>query len=371
MRAAGDLATREEARHGRLAVLRDDEAAVLVVEDGVREDRLRERVDAARAIAAQHVGQRDVGVGFRDASRVEVDGGAAVRRLDALPLLHLVEDRLRDDVARAERVGELLAVAVQQHSAVCARRLRDRVALHRLGPGAAVRVVLERVEVACLGAEAERDLRHLTRRALVVRGQLPALFRLAVATAAGGQHDRAGLDLVLAAAGAPARLGLLELDERRLGEGLRSGAFDHPAQRLRDRVAGAVADLEQSLSRRAAAAREPVAAVIARELDAVLLEPVDRVGSLGREDLDEPRVRGLVRARPDVGRVLLGRVVLAECGLDAALRLRRVARLERALRHDRDARSGGLGADRGRQAGGARADDEHVECQRPRHSTPL
>jgi hypothetical protein len=41
-------------------------------------------------------------------------------------------------------------------------------------------------------------------------------------------------------------------------------------------VAGAVADLEQALLRRAAALGEPVAAVLAGELDAELLEPVDR-----------------------------------------------------------------------------------------------
>ena len=138
-------------------------------------------------------------------------------------------------------------------------------------------------------------------------------------------------------------------------------SLDGLAQRLRDRVAGAVADLEQALARRAAAAREPVAAVLARELDAELLEPVDRVGRLGGEDLDEPQVGGLVRARPDVLGVLLGRVVLAERGLDAALRLRRVARLERALRRERDARAGALGRDGRGEAGGPAADHEHVE----------
>src|SRR5207253_11402252 len=53
----------------------------------------------------------------------------------------------------------LLAVGVQEHRAVGACRLRDRVALHGRGPGAAVRVVLERVEVARLGAEREREPR--------------------------------------------------------------------------------------------------------------------------------------------------------------------------------------------------------------------
>ena len=45
MRAAGDLATGVEAVDRRLGVLVDDEPAVLVVEDRVREDPLGERVD--------------------------------------------------------------------------------------------------------------------------------------------------------------------------------------------------------------------------------------------------------------------------------------------------------------------------------------
>ena len=72
-------------------------------------------------------------------------------------------------------------------------------------------------------------------------------------------------------------------------------------KRLRDRVAGAVADLEQALARRAAAAREPVAAVLARELDAELLEPVDRGRRLRREHRDERagrRSRGSTSRRP-------------------------------------------------------------------------
>ena len=110
----------------------------------------------------------------------------------------------------------------------------------------------------------------------MVRGELAALLRLAIAAAAGGQHDGAGFDLVLAAAGAPPGRRLLELDSSGdLGNVSALDAFDHPPQRLRDRVAGSVADLEQALPRRAAAAREPVAAVLARELDALLLEPVN------------------------------------------------------------------------------------------------
>ena len=126
-------------------------------------------------------------------------------------------------------------------------------------------------------------------------------------------------------------------------------------------MAGPVADLEQPLPRRSAAAREAVAAVFARELDAELLEPVDRARRLAGQHLDESPVGGLVRAAPDVLRVLLGRVVVAERGLDAALRLRRVAGLDGVLRDEPDARAGPIGRDGGGEAGGAAADHEHVE----------
>src|SRR6266576_4257174 len=101
-------------------------------------------------------------------------------------------------------------------------------------------------------------------------------------------------------------------------------------------MAGAIADLEQSFARSAAALCEPVAAVLARELNPELFEPVDRTRRLTCQQLDEPAVGGLVRALPDVLGVLLGRVVAAEGGLDPALRLRRRAGLQRALGGERD-----------------------------------
>src|SRR2546428_407513 len=110
-------------------------------------------------------------------------------------------------------------------------------------------------------------------------------------------------------------------------------------------MAGPVADLEQPFARRAAAAGEAVAAGLARELDAELFEPVDRRRSLGREDLDELAVGGFVGGLPDVLRVLLGRVVVGEGRLDAPLRLRRVAGLERTLRRHGDSDPGSSGGD--------------------------
>ena len=146
-----------------------------------------------------------------------------------------------------------------------------------------------------------------------------------------------------------------------LGKVWMSGALGVLAQRGRDRMSRAVADLQQALARRAAAAREAIAAVLARELDAELLEPVDRGRRLAGEDLDELPVGGLVRGLPDVVCVLLRRVVLAEGCLDPALRLGRVARLQRPLRGERDPRAGPLRGDGRREAGGPATDHEHVK----------
>jgi hypothetical protein len=368
VRAAGDLAAGVDTLERRLGVRVDDEAAVLVVEDGVGEDLLRKRVDSRGAIPAQHVGERELGIVLRDARRIEVDGGSSVGSVDALALRDLVDDRLRDDISRAKGVGELLTVGVQEHGAVRARRLRDAVALHRLRPGAAVRVVLERVEVACLDARGEGEARHLAGRAGMVRRELAPLLRLGEAAAAGGEDNRSGVDRVLAGTGAPAVLGAVELVQRALREERQAAGLGRLSQRGGDRVAGAVSYLEQALRRRAAAARKAVAAVLLRELDSELLEPVDGRCRLGGEDLDEAHVGRLVARGPDVPAVELGRVVLAEGRLDPALRLRGVARLDRALRRQRDAGAHVLGRDGCGQARGPAPDDEHVEMAGDRHS---
>ena len=372
VRPAGDLAAGIEPFQGGLGIRVDRQAAVLVVEHGVGQDRLLERVDPGAAVAPQHVRERDLGVLGRDPRRVEVDGGAAVLGLDALALLDLVEDRLADDVARAERVGELLAVGVQQDGAVGAGRLRDRVALHRLGPRAPVRVVLELVEVARLGAELERDPRHLAGRVRVVRRELAALL---APPGSSGRRQRASTVAASSSCspqvarqpfspGSSAESGLF-------GEQRSAAGLERVAERLRDRVPGAVAHLEQALRGGAAAAGEPVAAVLPRELDPELLEPVDRALRVAREDLDEAHVGAVVRALEDVRGVLLGRVVVPERRLDPALRLRGVARLDRALGGKADAGAGALGRDGRGEPGGAAADHEHVEGCALRHGVRI
>src|SRR5919198_23436 len=127
----------------------------------------------------------------------------------------------------------------------------------------------------------ERDVGNLAGRAGMVRRELAALLRLAEAAAAGGEDDRRRLELVLAAAGAPSVLASLEAGERAVREGRAGAGLPRIAERLRDCVTRAVADLEQPLARGAAAAGDAVAAVLARELDAELLQPGDRARRLG------------------------------------------------------------------------------------------
>src|SRR5262249_38673315 len=175
--------------------------------------------------------------------------------------------------------------------------------------------------------------------------ELTALLRNPPTTAAGGEHNGCRVDDVVATAGAPTARRSLELRERRLRKRVDRLSLDDVAQRGRDCVTCTVADLEEPLPRGAAAPREPVAAVLARELHAVLLEPVDRARRLRGEHLDESAVRGLVARLPDVFGVLLGRIVVREGGLDPALRLRGVAGLERSFRREPDPRARPMGGD--------------------------
>jgi hypothetical protein len=342
-------------------VLVDREPAVLVVEHRIREDRLCQRVDTGRPVAPEHVGERHIRVRLGDSGGVEPHRGTPVRSLDAEALLDLVEDGLGDLVARAEGVGELGALRVQEHGPVRAGGLRDGVPRRARRPGAAVRVVLERVEVARLGADPERDLGDLAGRPRMVGRELATLLRFAEAAAACGEDHGAGLDRVLAAACAPARRRRLQLDQGSPAEDQRARALHGLPERARDREAGSISDLEEALPARAPAPGEPVATVRTGELDALLFEPVDRRGRLRGEHADEVEVGRLVRAPPHVLGVDLRGVVLAEGGLDAALGLRRVARLNGALGGQGHTRARSRRRDRSREPRGAAADHEHVD----------
>jgi hypothetical protein len=137
--------------------------------------------------------------------------------------------------------------------------------------------------------------------------------------------------------------------------------FELLAQSPCDRVTGAISDLEKPLPARPAAARKAIAPVRAGELDSVLFEPVDGGGRLAGQHLHEARIRRLVRALHYVLRMDLRRIVLPKRGLDAALRLRRVARLERRLRRKSYPRTGPLRRDGRGETSSAAAHDEHVE----------
>src|SRR4029450_1907399 len=108
-----------------------------------------------------------------------------------------------------------------------------------------------------------------------VRGEPAASLRLAEAAPAGSEDDGVGVDHVLAAGGPPAVLGPFERAQRRLGEGGAGAGLEGVLERHRDREAGAVAHLEQSLASCAAALGEAVAALLVSELAPELLEPAE------------------------------------------------------------------------------------------------
>ena len=191
----------------------------------------------------------------------------------------------RGQTSRRPAPRRTARLPVQQQRPVGPGRLGDRVALHPGRPQAAVRVVLQRVEVADLAARPERDLGHLAGRPHGVGRERPEPLGLGVAPPAGGQHDGAGVDLQR-----PVGLRLsVARQPPAVGSSARSGAWSSVSmpsaagrgpQRGGDRVAGAVADLQQPLAGRPAAAGQPVAAVaVAGELDAEAAEPLDRPGA--------------------------------------------------------------------------------------------
>ena len=206
------------------------------------------------------------------------------------------------------------------------------------------------------------ELRHLAGRVRVVRRELADPLGLGVAASSGSEHDRAGVDDVVADPRAPASVGLDELTERRVGEARAGAGLPRLAQLLGDRVPGAVADLEQALratSRRSARAGSRRSRGVNSTPSSSSQWIADWASPVSTSTRRE--VGRLVRGAPDVGSVLLGRVVRAERRLDAALRLRRVVRLQRALGRESDTGARAFSRDRGSKAGGPAADHEHVE----------
>ena len=124
---------------------------------------------------------------------------------------------------------------------------------------------------------------------------------------------------------------------------------------------------------RAAAAREAVAAPRSSLVNSTPSSSSQWMAEGASEVRISTSARSAVSCelRQMSSRVQLGRVVLADGGLDAALRLRGVAGLDAALRRERDARAGPLGGDGGGEAGGPAAEHEHVESAVGRQSRPI
>src|SRR5918995_1837592 len=107
-------------------------------------------------------------------------------------------------------------------------------------------------------------------------------------------RDSDGLAVLVPTRADPPALRLPERNEPMVRQRRRTRSLEFLAQRSGDRKAGAVTDLQKTPSACPTTTREPVAPVVACELDAVLLQPVNGPRRLAREDLDEAQIGGLM-----------------------------------------------------------------------------
>jgi hypothetical protein len=136
----------------------------------------------------------------------------------------------------------------------------------------------------------------------MVGRELAALLRHLEAAATSGEDDGRCIELVLAAGRVPAVAALLERGQGAVREERSGACLERVAKSLRDRMPGAVADLEQALGARAAAAGEAVAAVFLRECDS---KPPLLIALRASPAGPRPAYVCAVRALEDVRRMLL------------------------------------------------------------------
>src|SRR5213078_3504768 len=143
-----------------------------------------------------------------EVTQMAADLGAELRDFDAL------QYHPNGGAWPTNMQGYSIPETTRAYGAVRARCLGNRVPLHVGRPRAAVRMVLERVEVAQLRAEVSGHLRHFPGRPGMVRRQLTAFLSDAIAPPARREDHRHGVDRVIPAARTPAVLGPRELGER-------------------------------------------------------------------------------------------------------------------------------------------------------------
>ena len=195
-----------------------------------------------------------------------------------------------------------------------------------------------------------------------VRGRPPDL-----AVAAGGEDHVLRLEQLHAAVADVARDGAdalaLVVDRERGGEVLLVAVdllgvlHELLVEHVHDRLAGDVGDVVGARRGGAAeGARAEVAALVAVEGDAQVLEVDDLLRRLAAHDLDRVLVAEVVGALDRVEGVRLPRVVRVERRVDPALRGVRVRADRVDLRDDPDAHAGLGGGERGALAGEAGSD---------------
>lgn len=323
---AGDLAARVQAGDGRTALGVGAYAARGVVGGRGDRDGVVDRVDAVGAAGGEDRGEAVL-------PHVGAEVAGIEEHVFRVLLLHASHDALGDDVPGGE-FGEFVlshheadAVGVDQVGALAAYGLGDQGLLSlRLGAQEEDRgVELDELQVAHLGARAQRQGDAVARRHRRVRRR-----REDLAHAAGRQDHGGGVDrshaVVLALAhdvqGDTGRTafgvreevedqGVLDRAQATRAYGLDEGAGDLRAGRVAARVGDTAA----------------VVAALAGELQAAFLRLVEvgagldqaayGVGALGDEDADRVLVAQAHARDQGVVQVLLGGVALAEGRGDA------------------------------------------------------
>ena len=371
MDAADGFARHKQVFYATLTVHGDFNAAVLIVQRGIDEDRRFAHIDAELQIHAQHGGQalfqRALAVDHIDHGRIE-PYGAAGGRGHALAVGGAFADHRRGVyIAGFQRMYVNLAFAVDQLCAHGTHLFGDQRAVNLRRKRNAGGMILKRILIEQLRARAIRQHEAVRRRAVMVAGREALIVH--TSRAAGCQNHALGArDAHFAGfhiqKHRACHMPLIILDQFDGGGEIhhRNAAVQHfIAQGTHDFRAGIVRRRVHALAGGAAAVGGDHGAVLGLiKFHAQFIEPFDRAGRIVYQLLHQFGAIAEVAAAHYVQIVLRGGIAGLIRRLNAALRHHGVGVANAQLGHDHHVRARFIGFDRRGGARAAAADDQHI-----------